>query len=28
VASPIFKIVDKFEETERGTKGFGSSGRD
>lgn len=28
VASPIFKIVDKFEETERGTKGFGSSGKD
>ena len=28
VASPIFQIVDKFEETERGTKGFGSSGRD
>ena len=28
VASPIFQIVDKFEESERGTKGFGSSGRD
>ena len=28
VASPIFKIVDSFEETERGDKGFGSSGKD
>ena len=28
VVSPVFKIVDRFDETERGAKGFGSSGKD
>ena len=27
VASPVFKIVESFEETQRGENGFGSSGK-